>query len=98
MAQKHLRENGVNTFEEIANMSVEELKALFSSNSRFQMLKQETWPSQARDFFTSDQKGDCDSEQNILDEIRSLSEMSSSVKESPSENQNQQVKKNHEVH
>ena len=98
VAQKHLRENGVNTFEEIANMSVEELKALFSSNSRFQMLKQETWPSQARDFFTSDQKGDCDSEQNILDEIRSLSEMSSSVKESPSENQNQQVKKNHEVH
>ena len=92
-AQKHMRKQGVNTFEDIANMAVEELKSLFSSDSRFQMLKQDTWPDQARTFFNEQQDASCVAEENILDEIQSLTEMGSSVNESTT-TQDKQKKQN----
>ena len=92
-AQKHMRKQGVNTFEDIANMAVEELKSLFSSDSRFQMLKQDTWPEQARTFFNEQQDASCVAEENILDEIQSLTEMGSSVNESTT-TQDKQKKQN----
>ena len=88
-----MRKQGVNTFEDIANMTVEELNSLFSSDSRFQMLKQDTWPDQARTFFNEQQDASCVAEENILDEIQSLTEMGSSVNESTT-TQDKQKKQN----
>ena len=60
-------------------MTGEELQSLFSSTEgRFQLLKQETWPGQARSILAQRGNVACtETEKGILDEIQSISEMRS---------------------
>jgi len=71
--QDHLRELGICTIEDIAKMSVKELSSLFSStDGRFQLLEQETWPQQAQGLLKQYQS-EFAAEKSLLSEIKSLS-------------------------
>ena len=70
--QRVLRSNGIQSFDQIASMTSDEIGNLFADEqTRFSMLDTTTWPSQAREF-VNERSGSLDAELGVLDEVNSI--------------------------
>ena len=69
---KVLNANGIHRFEQLAEMSSQQLEDLFADMaSRFKMQDRSTWPAQAKSF-ASQRGGAEDTEMEILEDINSI--------------------------
>lgn len=74
---RFLRSRGISRFEQVANMSVEQLEAAISdAGAKFQLVDPATWPQQAQEALRDLQS--CDVEKlgaELMDEIKEISEI-----------------------
>ena len=95
-SQKVLFANGVETFEELAQRSPEELCQMFENqNNRFSMLDVSTWPTQARAFTDLQQTSEEEALLNEVNEIRDIAKSANRSAEKPATERQAKAKKQH---
>ena len=96
-SQKVLRQNGIQTFEQIAQMSPAELDRIFEQQkNRFSMLDVTTWPNQAKTFADSQQV--MSEEETLLNEVNEMREIASNATmptDAPANANTKQTKQQH---
>jgi len=76
--QRVLRENGVQSFDQVAKMNSDQLGELFADlETQFRLIDTTTWPSQAQEF-VNERSGTC-METNLLNEVNSIRNIASTA-------------------
>ena len=80
-SQKVLLKNGIESFEQLAQMNTEELNGIFEKQSnRFSMIDVSTWATQARAF--ADSRSFASEEETLLNEVNEIRDMATSANRS----------------
>ena len=83
ITQELLRKNGIERFEQLGQMTADQLKEVFANqDSRFQSLNVTTWPVQARALTT-----DLPEESSVLDQVNSIIDMAKSTSATPAKSE-----------